>query len=61
MKIKDNLVPISESVLDLYLCELNEAHRLLDKAGIPQDTYGERLSISQRVALLVERYDHVTH
>lgn len=42
-------------VLALYSAELLEAHRLLDKAGIPQSGFEEQLSISQRVELLCQQ------
>lgn len=61
MKVKQQYLEVSKDVLDLYLCELHECHRLLDKAGIPKDNYGEPLSIAQRVALIVEQHAHATH
>lgn len=58
--MKQKYATIAESTLDFYVSELQEAHRLLDTVGIPRDDYSEPLSISQRVALLVNQYAHAT-
>ena len=42
--------------MDLYSAELYECHRLLDTVQIPVSSFDEQLSISQRVAILVQRY-----
>jgi hypothetical protein len=44
-----------ETIMDLARKEFLDAHRYLDRANIPRDCQGQALSMSQRVALLVER------
>jgi hypothetical protein len=38
---------------EFYIAEAEHVHRLMDEAGIPRESFGERLSMSQRVELLV--------